>query len=247
MPLLMIEINLLPGGKKKTRKGTGGGVDFKAIAANIASRVKDPYLAGAVVAYVIAIATVGYLWTSQNSRITELNERQAKATADSAMYAKVIAEQNRAVAQRDSVRRQFQIIRMIDGNRYIWAHLLDEVSRALPDYTWITGIKQIGTFNPLPPKPTGDAAAARKPAADSVVGPPPLRLRLGGNTVDIQALTRFMRLLEASHYIRGVTLMSSELVAGEGGKEFTRFELEADYEPPPASILRTTQLSVKVK
>ena len=243
----MIEINLLPGGKKKTRQGTGGGVDFKAIAAGIASRVKDPFLAGTVAAYIISIGAVAWLWTSQSSRTTELEERLAKATSDSTMYAKVIAEQGRAVAQRDSVRRQFQIIRMIDGNRYIWAHLLDEVSRSLPDYTWITGVKQLGTFNPIPPKPVGDAAAVKKPAVEEVVGPPPLRFRLGGNTVDIQALTRFMRLLEASPYIRGVTLMSSELVAGEGGKEYTRFELEADFEPPPASIIRTTQLSVKVK
>ena len=247
MPLLMIEINLLPGGKKKSRKGTGGGVDFKAIVASVASRVKDPYLAGAVGAYVVSIGVVGWLWTSQGARTTELDERLTKATADSAMYAKVIAEQNRAVAQRDSVRRQFQIIRMIDGNRYMWAHVLDEVSRSLPDYTWITGVKQQGAFNPLPPKPTGDAAAQKKPAVDSVVGPPPLKFRLGGNTVDMQALTRFMRLLEASPYIRGVTLMSSELVAGDGGKEYSRFELEADYEVPPPGIIRTSQLSVKVK
>lgn len=245
----MIEINLLPGGKKKTRKGTGGGVDFKALAASVASRVKDPFLAGAVGAYIISFGLVGWLWTSQGTRDTELHNRQTKAVADSAMYAKVIAEQNRALAQRDSVRRQFQIIRMIDGNRYIWAHLLDEVSRSLPDYTWITSVKQVGAFNPLPPKPAADPNAAPKvaPALDSVVGPPPLHFRLGGNTVDIQALTRFMRLLEASPFVRGVTLMSSELASGEGGKEFTKFELEADYEPPPASILRTTQLSVKVK
>lgn len=242
----MIEINLLPGGKKKARQGTGGGVDFRAMAANVMSRVKDPYLAGTVAASIASIGAVAWLWTSQGARTTELEERLAKATADSAMYAKVIAEQGRAVAQRDSVRRQFQIIRMIDGNRYIWAHLLDEVSRALPDYTWITGVKQVGSFNPLPPKPTGDAAA-KKPAVDEVVGPPPLRFRLGGNTVDLQALTRYMRLLEASPYVRGVTMLSTELVAGEGGKEYTRFELEAEYEPPPPSIIRTTQLSVKVK
>ena len=245
----MIEINLLPGGKKKSRKGTGSGVDFKAIAASVASRVKDPYLVGAVAAYVVSIGVVAWLYTSQGRRDTELHERQTKAVADSAMYAKVIAEQGRALAQRDSVRRQFQIIRMIDGNRYIWAHLLDEVSRSLPAYTWVTGVKQVGTFNPIPPKPAADPNATPKKAvaADTVVGPPPLHFRLGGNTVDLQSLTRFMRLLEASPYVRGVTLVSSELASGEGGKEFTKFELEADYEPPPTSILRTTQLSVKVK
>ena len=243
----MIEINLLPGARKKARKGSGGGVDFKAIAADVAARIKDPFLVGAVAAYIVSIGAVVFLYTGQNSREKELNARHDKAVSDSANYAKVIAEQATAKAQADSVRRQFQIIRMIDGNRYIWAHLLDEVSRALPDYTWIGSIHQQGVFTPLPPKAAVDADPKKKVAADTVVGPPPLKFRLVGNTVDIQAMTRFMRLLEASPYIRGVTLLSSKLVGDPGGKEYTEFELEADYEQPPASVLRTTSLSVKVK
>ncbi len=243
----MIEINLLPGGKKKTRKGAGGGVDFRALFASAAAKVKDPYLAGAVVLWVIALGVTGWLYTSQSAHAEELTQRLEKARADSANYAKVIAEQNKATAQRDSVRRQFQIIRMIDGNRYIWAHLLDEVSRSLPDYTWITGVRQQGGFTPLPPK-AAEQPGAKKAAADTALpAPPPLVFRLSGNTVDIQALTRFMRLLEASPYIKGVTLLSSELTAGDKGKEFTRFELQCEYEQAPASAQRTTQLSVKVK
>ncbi len=244
----MIEINLLPGGKRKTRKGGGGGFDFKAQFAAIAAKVKDPYLIGAVAAYIIALGGVGWLWKSQVDRTQALNDRMTKAVADSTNYAKVIAEQTRATAQRDSVRRQFQIIRMIDGNRYIWAHLLDEVSRSLPAYTWITGVRQQGGFVALPPKPAEQPGAKKAAAVDTAVAaPPPVQFRLSGNTVDIQALTRFMRLLEASPFIRGVTLLSSELTSGEGGKEFTRFELQAEYEQAPMNTLRTTQLSVKVK
>ncbi len=243
----MIEINLLPGGKKKTRKGGGGGFDFKAQFAAITAKVKDPYLIGAVAAYIVALGAMGWLWQSQSTRSDELRARYDKAVADSANYAKVIAEQAKATAQRDSVRRQFQIIRMIDGNRYIWSHLLDEVSRSLPDYTWITAVRQQGGFVALPPKPAAEPGA-KKVAADTVIaGPPPVAFRLSGNTVDIQALTRFMRLLEASPFIRGVTLLSSELTTGEGGKEFTKFELQAEYEQAPTNSLRTTQLSVKVK
>ena len=242
----MIEINLLPGGKKKARKGGGSSFDFKGFFANAAAKVKDPYLVGAVASWILALGAAGWLFQSQTSRTAELNARRERAVADSANYAKVIAEQTKATAQRDSVRRQFQIIRMIDGNRYIWAHLLDELSRALPDYTWITGVRQQGGFNPLPPKPT-DAAAPKKPVVDEIVAPPPLLFRLSGNTVDIQALTRFMRLLEASPFIKGVTLLSSELTTGEGGKQFTRFELQCEYELAPSGSLRTTQLSVKVK
>ena len=115
----MIEINLLPGGKKKTRQGTGGGVDFKAIAAGIASRVKDPYLAGAVATYIVSIGAVAWLWTSQGARSTELDERLAKATTDSTMYAKVIAEQE------DFIRRNIagQKTKQAKGRRRLLSRL----------------------------------------------------------------------------------------------------------------------------
>ena len=49
----------------------------------------------------------------------------------------------------------------IDEDRYIWPHILDEVSRALPPYTWITVLNLAG------PKQGQHPAAAVKMATPS--------------------------------------------------------------------------------
>jgi hypothetical protein len=67
-----------------------------------------------------------------------------------------------------------------------------------------------------------------------------------GNTVDIQALTRFMKLLEASPFIQNVTLARSEMAMLDG-KEVTEFILDAQYERPDSSMIVTAPVSVSVR
>jgi hypothetical protein len=75
---------------------------------------------------------------------------------------------------------------------------------------------------------------------------PPLGFRVVGQTVDIQALTMFMRQLEGSPFIQKVTLSKSEIVIVEG-KDVTQFELNAEFEVPPPGVVRTTPLVVPVR
>jgi hypothetical protein len=87
-------------------------------------------------------------------------------------------------------------------------------------------------------------ADTTKPAAP--VTPELMKFRLVGNTVDIQALTRFMKLLEASPFIQGVQLARSEMAMVDG-KEVTEFTLEAQYERPDSSMLVTAPVSLSVR
>ncbi|HEX5076355.1 MAG TPA: hypothetical protein VFW03_24285, partial [Gemmatimonadaceae bacterium] len=135
----MIEINLLPGSGKK---GRSDGFSLKAFAGQAGARVKDPFMIGAAVSIVAATMSIGYLHVSQTAKADELTERERRAVQDSTRYVAVLRERNRALAQRDSVRRQLDIIKSIDNDRFIWAHIMDEVSRALPPYTWLKSIQQ---------------------------------------------------------------------------------------------------------
>jgi hypothetical protein len=73
-----------------------------------------------------------------------------------------------------------------------------------------------------------------------------LKFRLVGNTVDIQALTRFMKLLEASPFIQNVTLAGSQ-IAMLDGKEVTEFTLDAMFERPDSSMITLTPVSLSVR
>jgi len=254
---MMLAINLLPGAKKGNSSARSFSLgSLSAIGANI----RDPWLIGAAASVVIAVAAVGLLFSAQSARATEVESRMDRAVRDSTRYAKVLSARRKLTAERDSVIRQLQIIRTIDDNRYNWAHILDEVSRALPAYTWLTAMEQT-TKTPLPPgvdtipvasaEPVGAGAAAKKKAKeaaaqDTIAVHPPLGFRVVGQTVDIQALTMFMRQMESSPFIQRVTLSKSEIVIVEG-KDVTQFELNAEYEVPPPGVVRTTPLVVPVR
>jgi Tfp pilus assembly protein PilN len=234
----MIEINLLPGAARKTRSRMPS-LSLGAALSGVRDRVRDPFMLSAVGAVVVAAAAIGALHMKQSSRVSELAEREERAVADSTRFAGIIRERERAEAKRDSVLRQLQVIRSIDEERYVWPHIMDEVSRALPPYTWL---KSLG--------PSALTAAQPAPATterkDPVPMTEPMRFRIVGNTVDIQALTRFMRLLEASPFVQNVQLAKSELAMVEG-KEVTEFQLEAQYERPDKSVITTVPVSLSAR
>jgi Tfp pilus assembly protein PilN len=241
----MIEINLLPGSGKKTRS-KGAGMNFSALAAGFTSKVKDPWLLGAVGSAVFAALIVGGMYWHQSTRTASLDEQLRVARQDSVRFAAVINEKRKAEAQRDSVLRQVSLIKSFDDKRYIWPHLMDEVSRALPPYTWLTSIVQSNETKvaaPAPPPAKGKKAGA--PAPDTV-STPPVQLRLVGLTVDIQALTRFMRVLESSPFIENVQLVKSTLILVDG-KEVTEFQLDASYQPPDPSAITVVPVSLSVR
>jgi len=242
----MIEINLLPGSGKKSRNATG--FSLSAIAGKAGSRVKDPFMIAAAVSIVAAVGAIGYLHMSQAGKAEELTERERRAVQDSTRYVAVLRERNRALAQRDSVQRQLEIIKSIDNDRFVWSHIMDEVSRALPPYTWLKTIAQsavIAPPTPAPaPKPDPKAEKGGKPLPPPPPPPPPtMKFQISGNTVDIQALTRFMKLLEASPFVKNVTIAKAELVSLEG-KEVQEFLLEAEYERPDASVIATVPVTL---
>jgi Tfp pilus assembly protein PilN len=254
---MMIEVNLLPGGKKTARGGVK--FDVATVFADFGARVRDPWLVGAATSVVVAVAAVGILFTSQNARASEVGANLERAVRDSTRYAKVLDARHQLTAERDSVQRQLQIIRTIDDNRYNWAHILDEVSRSLPAYTWLTVLEQTSKI-PAPPGADSLGAAGRPataakadaapkktpPPADTIVVHPELTFRLVGQTVDIQALTMFMRQLESSPFIHKVALTKSEIVIVDG-KDVTQFELSASYEVPPSGVVQTSALVVPVR
>jgi Tfp pilus assembly protein PilN len=244
----MIEINLLPGSGKKTRS-KGAGVNFSELASGFTSRVKDPWLLGAVGSAVVAALLVGAMYWHQSSRTESLDEQLRVARQDSVRFAAVINEKRKAEAQRDSVLRQVSLIKSFDDKRYVWPHLMDELSRALPPYTWLTSVIQSNIADvavqaaPPPPAAPGKKAAAAEP--DSVVTPP-VKLRIVGLTVDIQALTRFMRVLESSPFIENVQLVKSTMVLVDG-KQVTEFQLDASYQPPDPSAITVVPVSLSVR
>ncbi len=116
-------------------------------------------------------------------------------------------------------------IRSVDGDRFIWPHILDEVTRALPPYTWLMDVQPV----------LGSAVAD---PADTAATAPPAGVQMVGRTMDIQGMTRFMRQLEDSPWLRDVAVLSTETVV-DRGRAVTAFTVRALYTQAPAEFVRT--------
>lgn len=251
----MIEINLLPRTGKKAKAGrrsSRAGFGLAALAGTVRARVSDPFLVGAVASLVLSALAVGGLHLNHQRRTAGVAGRAEVAAADSARFATVLADKRAAEAQRDSILHQLDIIKSIDNDRFVWPHLLEEVSRALPAYTWLTSVNQTSAVVSVAASPDSAQVAADSAAraagtpVDTAAARPPLRFRIVGHTVDIQALTRFMKLLEASPFVRDVQLARTD-VAVTAGKQVTEFQLDAQYEVPPPSALRMVPVTLSVR
>ena len=251
----MIEINLLPGARRSAKRGRGSSVDFAATFASVRERVKEPWLIGAVGVTIVAVAAVALLFTTQSSTEEKVEAALQKAVQDSTRYASVLKEHDKAEAKRDTVLRSLNLIRAIDDDRFIWPHVMDEVSKALPPFTWLVSLGFTGAGQAQQPVSTVAAAAPtdsatpgkkKKKTLNTVIPRDSVHLRLIGNTVDIQALTRFIRQLEQSPFIEQVQLVKSEH-ANDNGKDVTQFQLDMVYTRPDPSLVRRVPLAVSVR
>jgi Tfp pilus assembly protein PilN len=252
----MIQVNLLPGTSSRSRDRS---FDLGGMLSNATAGIRDKFMLAAVGSVGTVVLAVGLLYMSQSNLERTLIDREQKAMQDSARYKVVLAAKDNAEATRDSLYQQVAIIKSIDDSRYLWPHLLEEISNALPQYTWLTIVTQTS----IPPsssfqdtvKKARNAkvdstkkvspAAEKKARAEAVLADAarPTKFRIVGHTVDIQALTLFMKTLEASPYIQNVQLTRSDLVLADT-KEVTEFQLEAESQQPPEFLVKTVSYAL---
>src|SRR5437867_10746889 len=136
----MIEINLLP---VKKKKAAGGGAGFKLALPDfrgLIASIKTPWLLAAGAASLIVVGG-GLLWfITQSTRLRVAENRRIEVQAEKRRFDAVIAQKRQSERIRDSLVAEINDIRGIDADRYIWPHVLDQITKALPPYTWLTGI-----------------------------------------------------------------------------------------------------------
>ena len=249
----MIKVNLRPGSNKKA-PARRSSIKLGSMPSSLAI-LKDKFLVVAVVGAAVGVGGTAFLYTTQTARAAGLEARLDQAIVDSTRYANFLKDRYKSEAIRDTLLRQVNLIRNLDEDRYVWPHIMDEVSRALPQYTWLTSLALIGTPQGsnnvvLAPKPAATDDAAKKPKVakrlDTTVPKDSIQVRVQGRTVDIQALTKYMRDLEASPFLYNVTLEKSE-PAIDNGKEVTQFQLTLMYSRPDTTILHRVPLSLSVR
>lgn len=203
----MIEVNLHPTGGK-ARKGGRKKFSVPAWAdrSRAAGEGRDPWTVAAVAAIVVAGLAIGGMWYAQRSDAAELEMRLEEAREDSTRLADLRVLSDSLIDRERQIRERLELVRGLDEGRFIWPHLLDEISSALPQYTWLTAIR---VATPLPD----------------------LTVQIDGVAANPLAVTRFVRNLQASEYVRQVRIMGSQQAEVENVAA-QAFKLLVSYEQP---------------
>jgi type IV pilus assembly protein PilN len=224
----LIKINLVPGSRKRAKRSGGpkmslGSVFKSGEGSGGGGGSSMPNLHGGLalmaIAWAAGLGILGWMFLGGRHNISTLTAQIEAAQLDSVRLESAIKSQQELEARRDNVARKVTIVQDIDANRYVWAHIHDEVARAVPEYTWLTQILFM--------------------QADSGAKYPHFSIQ--GRTGNNFALTKYMQQLEQSPFIRDVRLKESQLIR-EDNKLVYSFLLEADYEPPPPDLLETVPL-----
>lgn len=222
----MIEINLLPGKKKKA---AGAGLALPDIG-ELLKGVRDPLLIGAIAVWAIVIPVIGYIFFTENAKIAELEQVRDDRANEYRRFQTVIREKRRQERLLDSLEIELSAIRDIDADRYVWAHIMDEVAKALPDFTWLTSLEFITA--PMP-----DAVDVE----EGVTVRPPVMFQLSGRTADIYAYTRFLRNLTNSPWITNVRAGQTAQVL-EDERAVQQFSITATFQQADSAFIRIAPL-----
>jgi Tfp pilus assembly protein PilN len=224
----MIRINLLPGPQKKRRGGAGFSLGS---ASEMLAKVKNPLLLGVVGAWVAGVVIVGGLWALQAATLASVREDHERVSAEARRYRILISEKRKAEELRDSLMAEIAAIRAIDEERYVYPHILEEVTKAMPDYTWLVSFQTMAaTFDDL---------------ADSTVKAP-IRFTIEGRTPDLSAYTRFVSQLSTSPWIRSAEFGAVQSVL-EDERPVQSFSFQATFKTADSAYIRLAPIQESVR
>jgi Tfp pilus assembly protein PilN len=167
----------------------------------------------------------GALFVTSKARLAVLNSRMQAVQVEKQRFDAVIAQKRQSEKMRDSLLAEITVIRRIDADRYVWPHILDQVTKALPPYSWLNSISSMGQGS------VADTTAI-----------PAVRFTITGSTVDIQAYTTFLRQLAASPWFTDVMPASSQTVV-EQDRPVTAFTVTARYRIADSVYIHTVPLT----
>ena len=124
---MMITVNLRPGQKRKA--AGGGSKQFLERVKALGTKVKDPLLVGAVAACLVVTVGLGWAFISANSKYNALAPQLEAARDEQKRFDNLLRQKRRAEGIRDSLLAQIATIRGVDGNRYVWPHVLEKYRR----------------------------------------------------------------------------------------------------------------------
>jgi type IV pilus assembly protein PilN len=193
----MIRINLLAvdrGPVKKTRGAT------------VVTAAQRVTIAAALI-LLSTIVAVGWWYWSLHTTSSRLDDEIAKAEIEAQQLRSVLAQVQKFETRKAVLQQRVSLIEQLRRGQTAPVHVLDEVSRALPDRLWLISMAQHGQD-----------------------------FTIDGRTTSLTALSDFVANLEASAWFkRPVEILDSQVDQTPAG-DLVRFTIRATTQNPDAPV-----------
>ena len=103
-------------------------------------------LGNAVMAAVIALAILfsGYKYVSMRSTLSDLSVKITEANKEKERLKEILKKGEEFKAQRELLKRKVDLITQLKKNQAVPVHLLDQISRNLPEFLWLEKLSERG-------------------------------------------------------------------------------------------------------
>jgi type IV pilus assembly protein PilN len=209
---MMIEINLLPKDLKRGR------LNFK-LDKNLVM-----VLSGCVA--LLGVMAV-YSYFIQAHTLSTLDKQLAISRAETAKYTSEIVKIDEISKKKEQILARMSTIQLLDKNREYFVSLMEDLASRVPEYVWLTGIKQAPQTPPAAPVTTPNAANGQQVA----VAPVAAKSTLEGYSFSLNALATFLVRLKKSEYFANVEISSIKLQDLEKANAYN-FRLNCDLVTP---------------
>ncbi|MFH1700672.1 MAG: PilN domain-containing protein [Candidatus Zixiibacteriota bacterium] len=191
----MIKINLLP---KEFRKKTG----------RLSLGKKGYYAVGAATGVIIMIAVITFY---QMAQVSELNDKMEIAKFRTQQLRKDIAVVDALIDVKEKIVKRMEAIDRLDQHRTVWVRILEDVSRQIPEFMWLSTFKEEVAKNPAPNDTT---SKAQLPAMTRPV-------KIEGYAFTLNSLANFMIKVMRSDFFSDIEMASTEEVQFQEQKAYT--------------------------
>lgn len=166
---------------------------------------------------VLTLVGVGWRYWAVGQQQAQVTREVEAAKREEQRLAEILKQVQSFEARKLQLEQRVALIDELRKGQNAPVHMIDQLSRALPDMTWLTSIKQDG-YN----------------------------LTVEGRCLSLTSLSDFVGNLEASRYFRRpVEIVDSSVVSGDGRTpDLIQFTIRASFQmagidpPPPAATGR---------
>lgn len=195
----MIRINLLAVERARTKK------------ARVLIPPAHRVTIGASLILIATILGIGWWFLSLRQRSAQLDQDIAAAEAETVKLRPVLAQVQKFEARKAQLTQRVTLIEQLRRGQSAPVHVIDEISKSIPDRLWLTEIKQVGTD-----------------------------FTISGFAASLPSLSDFVANLEATKWFkRPVEILDSQVQSDPKAGDLVKFSIKAalnDPEAPPMPV-----------